>query len=396
MDLSRIPTEELQALRAGNLSKVSKGSLLDIKHQQSSLPADVVNEPGLIKETGPITDALMLGVGGIPEAGASALPLAARVGENILKTPQRTIEGIAAIPSAIKEAGSVAKTAASEGISKLQSLADALLGQGKEAATVTANEMTAPARQVVQDTTTALKGAANPTPDLLAAQKSQAELGFKYDQKTAQLTDMKKTAGQAIGDVEKANGLEFKELPDNFQKVLRNKELLGQKANSMARLADKGPEFLSQNLSPQTIQVNRKLAQTALKTSGLDDLTRVQLAKANSVFGQALGNQIPDLSEKLSAFRDIDQALKALPTDKKTEADALRVSIQRITANMKTNKMALQDKLQMANEALDNISRQAETLIQQGTKRDLRRNIIKKIGIGATIAAGAPSVIKHL
>ena len=58
--------------------------------------------------------------------------------------------------------------------------------------------------------------------------------------------------------------------------------------------------------------------------------------------------------------------------------------------------MALQDKLQMANEALDNVSKTAEALIQRGVQRDLNRNLIKKIGVGAAVAAGVPTVIKHL
>ena len=248
MDLSRISTEDLQALRTGKLSDVSKGALLDIKRQQESLPSDVVNEPGLEKVPGPITNALTLGIGGASEATAG-LPMLGKVAKNIIDTPENTLNAVKSIPEVATSVGRGLKSVASEGIGKLQNLADAIMGQGEKAATLTADQMTAPARQAVQDTTTALKGASNPTPDLLAAQQDQAGLGLKYGQEKARLLDARKTAGQAIGDVEEANGLGFKELPDNFQKVLRDKELLGQKANTMARLADKGPDFLSQILT---------------------------------------------------------------------------------------------------------------------------------------------------
>ncbi len=129
---------------------------------------------------------------------------------------------------------------------------------------------------------------------------------------------------------------------------------------------------------------------------GLDDLTRVQLAKANSTLGNALGEQIPQLKEKLSAFKEIDQALKDLPRAKKAEGDALRLSLRRITNEIKTGKMTLQAKQQMAQEALDNISRDAEVLIQQGKRRDIVRSRLFKGAVGAALAGGGPSAVRKL
>jgi len=398
MDLSNVSSEDLQAMKSGDLSKVSKEGLLELKNQQQGgftkggatqpIPSNVVNEKPLEQVPGPITNLLTLGIGGTSEATAG-LPMLGKVAKNIIDTPANTINAIKNIPEVVTSLGKGVKSVASEGISKLQSLADSIIGQGEKGASISAEQMTAPSRQVISETGTALKSASNPTPELLATQERQAALGSKFGEKQQQLIDMKKEAGQAIGMVEKSAGLEFKTLPDNFQKMLRDKELLGSKANTMARLADKGPEFISQNLDPMTIQINRKLAQEALKMPGLDDLTRVQLARANSTFGSALGEQIPELKDKLSAFKQIDQALKDLPRAKKAEGDILRLSIRRQMNEIRTNKMNLQDKMTMAKEAFDNVSKNAETLIQRGKQRDINRSILTKAAIGLSGAGYA-------
>ncbi len=378
--------------------------LLQLKKRQlelgksGSLPEDVINEPGLqnVSMT-PVTkpDLEQAGVDIAESKFGQKNPIAgATLGTAVAKA-----DDIAAAVSGIRAAPAMAQGIKSTGklaISKLQTLADTIMGPGEKAATLAAEQMTAPARQVTQEVATALKGASNPTPELLATQERQAALGAQFGEKQAQLTEMKKTAGQAIGQVEKEAGLEFKTLPENFQKMLRNKELLGKKANAMARLSDKGSDFIAQNLDKTTIQANRKLAQEALKMPGLDDLTRVQLAKANSTLGNALGEQIPQLKEKLSAFKEIDQALKDLPRAKKAEGDALRLSLRRITNEIKTGKMTLQAKQQMAQEALDNISRDAEVLIQQGKRRDIVRSRLFKGAVGAALAGVGPSAVRKL
>jgi len=371
---------------------------LELGEGRTPLPENVINEPGLqdVSIT-PITkpDLEQAGVDIAESKFGQKNPITgATLGTTVAK-----IDDIVAAVSGLRAAPALAKgltSAGKFGISKLQVLADTILGPGEKASTLAAEQMTAPARQASQEVVTALKSASNPTPELLATQERQAALGAKFGEKQAQLTEMRKTAGQAIGQVEKEAGLEFKTLPDNFQKVLRNKELLGKKANALARLSDKGPEFMAQNLDKITLQANRKLAQEALKMPGLDDLTRVQLAKANSIMGNALGEQIPALKDKLSAFKEIDQALKDLPRAKKAEGDVLRLSLRRITNEIKTGKMNLQAKQQMAQEALDSISKDAELLIQAGKRRDIIRGRVVKGAIGAALAGGGPSAVKKL
>ncbi len=370
---------------------------------KNQVPDEVRNEPGL-QEVLPVT-APMLDAAGNAVAESKfgqAHPIAgAAVGTAIAKAPEiaATIQSLGAVPetaAAVEALGKGAFSGTKMAIGKLQSLADAILGQGEKAASLKAEQMMGPAKEAVTSASTAVQGASNPTPELMAAKQRQAGLSAQMNQKAAMLTGMKKEAGAAIGAAEEAGGIGFKELPDKFMTMIGNKEQLGARANTMARLADMGPNTLAQNLDPATIQLNRKIAQEALKRPGIDDLTRVQLARFNSVAGDALGQQIPDLKEKLSAFKDISQALNDLPKDKKIQADALKNSIQRITNDMQTNKMNLQQKVQYARQTLDQVSKQAEALIQQGKQRDLNRALIGKIATGTAIAAGAPTVLRKL
>ena len=124
-----------------------------------------------------------------------------------------------------------------------------------------------------------------------------------------------RSARQALIDAEKQAGINFSQVPENFQKFISNQQVkIGKKTikqplvdfgNKMEKLTEKGVDFLAQNVDVKTLQTMRKIAQEGLKKSGsrLNDITGSQLSKARDIIAQAIGKAEPRVGKALSEFR---------------------------------------------------------------------------------------------
>ncbi len=294
------------------------------------------------------------------------------------------------------EVGKMIKGGAKAAVSKLQSMADTLMGPGEKASMLEAERMTQPAREGVASLKTALKGASNPTPELMKTQEAQAGLKDKFNVVKDALTGLKSKAGKKIGELETGAGLKFNELSDRAKEILSNPQVLGHRASSYGRIVEQGPEQLASKMDLQTLQDHKKFITAALKRNDLSDATRVNLSKAKPVFDRAIDTQVPGLKQQVDEFRIIDQQLKNLPKAQKAEADSLRLSIKRQQNTIRAGKIKTQGELQQAQMRLDDLNKQAETLIQKGQRRDIVRGRIKNAAIGTAVAAGAPTLLKKL
>lgn len=308
-------------------------------------------------------------------------------------------DDIMAAASGVRAAPALANVAKAGGKAvwgKLSNLADALLGPGEKAAMLKAEQLTAPARQNVAKLSTALKGASNPTPELLATQEAQAGLGSQMGAQEQVLAQLKKESGAKIGQLEQGAGLKFTELSDKSKDILSNPKLLGRRAEAMARVSNKGSKALAENMTLENLQANRKFAESALRRQDLSNATRVNLAKSKGVFEEAIDSRITGFKEQLNSFRLIDQELRNLPKAMKAQANALRLNARKEMNKIRSGKVKTQAELQKAQETLDEISKEAEILVQKGQRRDILRGRVKAAAIGTAIAAGAPQILKRL
>ncbi len=303
------------------------------------------------------------------------------------------IANVGELAGTVKGVGEAVKSGSKAAIERLKGLADTIMGPGEKSASLTAKQMVDPAQQAVAELSTSLKGASNPTPELMNTQEAQAGLKTKFDTTRETLEGLRKESGAKIGALEQGAGLQFKELPDTAKAILNDPIQLGKRAAAMGRVADQGADQLSQKMPLDVLQTNRKFAESALKRSDLSNATRVNLAKSKAVFENAIDNSVPGFKEQLNSFRVIDQQLKALPQQMKSEANELRLSARKQMNDIRSGKMKTQAELKIAQQNLDNTNQQAQDLIQKGMKRDIVRGALVK---GAAAATGTGYIGKKL
>lgn len=299
---------EFQALDPDTKNQImTKYQTLSPEDQQTVMskantPMQLRASEGITETEGPITTALTLGVGGT-QAGVEGLGVAARVGRNIVKTPERTIEAARAV-------GDLAL----EGVRGLGGVigkaADAFKGTGA-------------------------KAVANLT-------EKAAELPLKQAAKSEMAQGLRMEAKQGIQAAEEKVHLGLTDIQGDA------KVLSPAFAAKAAKLADMGAETLASKMSSEALQTLRKTSDLGFKQGGAD---APLYAKAKKVAADALGLQQPHIKEALSRYSEIEKVISELPASFKKEKATLKLALTKARNLAMEQKQTLKTTKELAKKA---------------------------------------------
>lgn len=170
--------------------------------------------------------------------------------------------------------------------------------------------------------------------------------------KIQQLKTLAKTAGDRMGEAERKAGISLQSNP-KFEKFVRNPQKVAQLSKRVGRIAEKGADYIDQNLSPQRTQLYRKLAQES--SGNISDLGNAQLQKGREAMAQSLERRIPGLKTERSAFQQAKEALEAVPSETKTAAASIKRQLSKLEeiVGKETSKVTASAKEAQLNAKLD-------------------------------------------
>jgi hypothetical protein len=301
-----------------------------------------------------------------------------------------TAEALKSVGQGALQFGKEALQAPRQALGRLGEVAKAIVGVGERKAKNIAGEMTTNAEQALRAAKVDASMAGRETPDVLALKDQQAAGRETFLNKQAALKAAKTQAGENIGKAEKEAGigLDKVSLDAKLRKVIRNPERLDNAVDVLDRITSRGPEYLAEK-DTETLQRARKFAEEAQRQIPKGTTQYARITKYKKVITEALG-QRPDVpksfAESVQQFRNVSKALENLPAENAREAAAIRTQIRKATSKLRTEKFTAQERVAVAQKALNEITPQAEALIRKGVSNDLTR---KKalLAIGGTYGA---------
>jgi len=197
----------------------------------------------------------------------------------------------------------------------------------------------------------------------------------------------------ALQKVEETLGLELNPKQIEYVgRVLASPKSRQIKINTLVRLGQKSPSTLQASLSPETLQTEKKVIEALLRKGSLDEVQRVGLYKANSVFGKA----IPETAEIRSAIKDTYQALKHAKGFKTSETIRLRRLLSVEADKLKNLKKTDTLKLKNVRTQIKQIQQDTAQLVLEGRKADIYRDRLLKAVLAMSIGGGAASIAAKL
>lgn len=195
-------------------------------------------------------------------------------------------------------------------------------------------------------------------------------------QKAQMLQGMKAEAGKAMGAAEEASGFGFKEIPEGFNKFLKDPEKVRQLGNLMSKIKGTPVEELSKSVDVKQLQMLRKLSQELenVGTSEVAGITKANIKAGAEQSAKALEKASPEFAKARSRWQDISDTLDNLPAESKARQTELKAAMA------KTRLAILQTR------------RAARVAVEEGATRDQVRSTLFKTAVGGTVGYG---VLKH-
>lgn len=158
--------------------------------------------------------------------------------------------------------------------------------------------------------------------EIAALRSSLTELPIKRGKKIEVLKGLESQIRPEIGAVEEAAGLGMKEIP----KAPKN---VSQFANELKVFTKYSPEQLKQVLPVERAQELKKIAQVVKRGNILPE-ERAFINQGVESLDKYIGKEVPELGEKLSSFRQIQDSLESIPLEAKVEKQRIMAQIQRL------------------------------------------------------------------
>lgn len=163
----------------------------------------------------------------------------------------------------------------------------------------------------------------------------------KSGEKAEVLGKLKKEAGEAIGEAEKALGIDISKIPSRGLKAIaKGQEGVVRFADRVSRLANKGAKKLAEIGDPKQLQFFRKAAEEALEKGkvSLTKSAQVKLFQAKKAFTEAISLRGKQFKEAMSRFDDVQKIINKLPAEKATQKRILERQLA--TARRKASEQA--------------------------------------------------------
>lgn len=188
-----------------------------------------------------------------------------------------------------------------------------------------AGEALAPVGSAIKEAVTGAKQAR-----LLALQRELGNLPLQAAEKETALAGIKQEAGNALNVAQKAKGVGME-----VQGIPQVPKDLNDFADSMRVLAQKSPEDLSKAMDVGGLQKLKDMITIARQSGKLTPVQNAFVNRAATQIDNAIGQQVPDLAEKLANVRTATDAQEALSGDTALRKVQLRNAINQIRSDIK-------------------------------------------------------------
>lgn len=223
------------------------------------------------------------------------------------------------------------------------------------------------------------------------------EIPETFRNKAKTLLQAKRGAGKAMGEAEQAMGAQIK--PDKrFEAVVRSPEKMAKVADRANRIAEKGADYVKENLKPQRIQLYRKLIQEG--GDKLSTFGKANAEKSREVFASVLSDTSTMFKEARGNFQQITKAIEELPAAQKAAKEGVKrqlIKAQSELEALEKQSMRLKDQARKADRMeLKQIRLEGLKLIRQAAEKE---KLLKRLGygiVGTTIVGGAGAAAKKL
>lgn len=190
-----------------------------------------------------------------------------------------------------------------------------------------------------------------------AGTKELKSLPEKQLAKKQQLADLEKQAKGSLEQAEAESGFAFKSSP-KFEAKATNAKFVSKLAKRYRPILEKGPEAAAAKMSPQRLQLVRKVFQESGKEGVLTDLGKAGTERLRETAAKALELKSPKFGEARKEFLTVKNAQAALPE----EFLKKRTQIQK----------SLQDAKDTLKKELEG-ARESKRLVSQSQKEELKR-----------------------
>jgi len=262
---------------------------------------------------------------------------------------------------------------------------------GEKAARAIADQKTLNARQTLEEAKIGVQRSTR-SRELMEAQERLSSAPDKYARAEIRLKGKLEQIKHTTSLAEKKAGLTIRD-SSYIQNAFKTPEKLEQVASRAGRFVEKGPKYLSKNLSDKVIYREMKVAQEALKRPDLNQVQTRNFNDFNKTAREALGIRHPEIAKSLDEMGKVYKVLDQLPKAKAARVASLRAEVKTLTNKMKSNKYSWEDKELMARQQLNELQPQIEKLIADGV---LTTSVRQKLGWAALAAVGLGGASKYI